>query len=180
MTFNPLYLLAMATFGWGFSLAIYRPVANHFGWPMGVMQSRHPLWVTLLAVATLIFTFLFVMMDPPQRWPVLPLGVLFSLFWIGFLRVASQTSLFLAPIAALLLGLVWASTEDGLREMRAIDDKLLDRADKIERRMEDRLRTVIQKAQEKAQSLRPPTLEELEKANPVPPVVVPPKKGAPQ
>ncbi len=179
MTYNPLYLLAMATFGWGFSLAIYRPIALHFGWPMGAMQARHPLVVTGLGIAALVLTFLFIMMDPPQRWPVLPLGLLFTLFWVGFLRVGSQISLFLAPIAALLLGVVWASTDDGLREIRAIDDKLIERAEKMEKRMEDSMRKVMQKAQE----LRRPTLEELEKASPVPPVAqpgtVPPKKTQP-
>ena len=176
MTYNPLFLLAMATLGWGFSLAIYRPVARHFGWPMGVMQVRHPLPVTVLGIAALVLTFLFIMMDPPQRWPVLPLGLLFSLFWLGFLRVASQTSLFLAPIAALLLGIVWASTDDGMREIRNIDDRLIDRAEKMEKRMEDSMRKVMQKAQ----SLRPPTLEELEKAVPAPQSgVTPPKKTVP-
>lgn len=162
MTYNPLFLLAMAALGWGFSLAIYRPVARHFGWPMGVMQAHHPLAVTLIGIAALVFTFLFIMMDPNQRWPVLPLGLLFAMFWIGFLRVASQTALFLAPIAALLLGVVWASTDDGLREMRAIDDKVIERTEKLEQRLEERMRNVI----EKAKGLRQPTLEELEKAAP--------------
>lgn len=170
MTYNPLYLLAMATLGWGFSLAIYRPLAQRLGWPMGAMQARHPMMVTLIGIAALVFSFLFIMMDPPQRWPVLPLGLLFSLFWLGFLRVASQTSLFLAPVAALLLGIIWASTDDGLREMRNIDDRLLERADKWEKRLEERMRDAMQKAQ----SLRRPTLEELEKA--APPAEVP---GAP-
>ena len=175
MTYNPLFLLAMTTFGWAFSLAIYRPVAQRFGWPMGAMQARHPLVVTVLGIAGLILTFLFVMMDPTQRWPVLPLGLLFSLFWLGFLRVASQTSLLLAPIAALLLGIVWASTDDGMREIRNIDDKLIERAEKMEKRMEDRLRNVI----DKARSLRQPTLEELEKAPQAQPGAVPPKKAVP-
>lgn len=172
MTYNPLYLLAVATFGWGFSLAIYRSIALRMGWPMGVLQERHHLIVTLIGVAALVFTFLFIMMNPQQRWPVLPLGLLFTLFWIGFLRVASQTALFLAPIAALLLGVVWASSDDGLREMQAIDDRLIERAGKIEQRLEERMRN----AMEKARSLRPPTLEELEKAAPAP-LAVPPKKA---
>ena len=147
---------------------------------MGMMQARHPLVVTLLGVAALVLAFLYIMGDPTQRWPILGLGLLFALFWTGFLRVASQTALFLAPVAALLLGVVWAATDDGLREIRNIDDRLLERADRLEKRLEERLRSVMQKAQ----GLRQPTLEELEKSSPVPPVgqpgVVPPKKGQPQ
>ena len=168
MTYNPIFLLAVATLGWGFSLAIYRPLALRCHWPMGVMQSRHPLIIALLGIAALVFVFLFIWMDAPARWPVLPLGLLFALFWLGFLRVASQVALFLAPLAAILLGVVWASTDDGLREMRAIDDKLIDRAGKMEQRLEERMRIMM----EKAKGLRQPTLEELERA-------APPAKKAP-
>jgi hypothetical protein len=166
MTFNPLYLLATAAFGWGFSLAIYRPIAMRSGWPMGMMQARHPLVVTLLGVAALVLSFLYIMSDPTQRWPILGLGLLFALFWTGFLRVASQTSLFLAPIASLLLGVMWAATDDGMREIRDIDDKIIDRATKLEKRIEDRVRAAVQKAQ----GLRQPTLEEIEKSTPAPPL----------
>jgi hypothetical protein len=147
MTFNPLYLLATAAFGWGFSLAIYRPIALRSGWPMGIMQARHPLVVTLLGVAALVLSFLYIMSEPTQRWPILGLGLLFALFWTGFLRVASQTSLLLAPIASLLLGIMWAATDDGMREIRDIDDKIIDRAGRIEKRLEERLRAAIQKRQ---------------------------------
>lgn len=147
MTINPLFLLATATFGFGFSLAIYRAVAAHFGWPMGVMQRRHPLVVTLIGIAALVLTFLFIVADPARRWPVLILGLLFALFWTGFLRVASQTALFLAPITALLLGVLWASTDDGLREIRALDDRLIERSRMIEGRIEDRVRGALQKYQ---------------------------------
>jgi hypothetical protein len=176
MTFNPLFLLATATFGWGFSLAIYRFVAHRFGWPMGMMQARHPLAVILLGVAALVLSFLFIMSDPSQRWPVLLLGLIFALFWTGFLRVASQSSLFLAPVAGLLLGVVWASTDDGMREIRAIDDKVIERTMKIEKGIEDRVRAAMQKAQ----GLRQPTLEELEKSTPVPPIPLPSQPPAVQ
>jgi hypothetical protein len=145
MSINPLFLLATATFGWGLSLAVYRSVAARFNWPMGMVQRRHPLAVLLVGIAALVLTFLFIMMDASQRWPIVILGLLFAFFWTGFLRVASQTSLFLAPIAGILLGVLWASTDDGLREIRAIDDKLIERSMKIEQRIEDRLRGMMQK-----------------------------------
>ncbi len=147
MTINPLFILATAAFGWGLSLAIYRAVAARFGWPSGSLQRQHPLAVMLIGVAVLVLTFLFILSDPARRWPILLLGLLFSLFWTGFLRVASQTALFLAPIAAILLGIVWASTDDGLREIRDLDDKLIERSRMIEGRIEERVRGVLQKYQ---------------------------------
>mgnify|MGYP001033204622 CR=1 FL=1 len=40
------------------------------------------------------------------------LGVLLAIFWTGFLRVGSQISLFLAPVAMTLLLVAWFSDFD--------------------------------------------------------------------
>lgn len=144
MAINPLFFLATCAVGWGFSLAIYRAVAYRNGWPMGYMQARYPLIVTLLGVAALVLSFLFIAAAPAQRWPILLLGLLFALFWLGFLRVAAQTALFLAPLAALLLGVLWASNEDGLAEIRNLEDRALERANRIEQRLEERWRQRFQ------------------------------------
>ncbi len=175
MTVNPLFLLATAAFGWGLSLALYRAVAARFGWPMGALQKNYPLAVMLIGLAALVLTFLFVLSDTTRRWPVLLLGLLFALFWTGFLRVASQTALFLAPIAALLLGIVWASTDDGLREIRDLDDKLIERSRMIEGRIEERVRGALQKYQ------TPPVLDERVSppSNPGVPAPAVPKKSTP-
>lgn len=183
MTINPLFLLATAAFGWGLSLAIYRAVATRYAWPMGSLQKQHPLVVMLIGIAALVLTFLFILSDPARRWPVLLLGLLFALFWTGFLRVASQMALFLAPIAALLLGVVWASTDDGMREIRDLDDKLIERSRMIEGRIEDRIRGALQKYQSPVidERISPPSATEApaspsQAAPGTPPV---PKKVAP-
>ncbi len=169
MAINPLYFLATCALGWGFSLAIYRAVASRNGWPMGHMQARYPLIVTLLGVAALVLSFLFIAAAPAQRWPILLLGLLFSLFWLGFLRVAAQTALFLAPISALLLGVLWASNEDGLAEIRNLEDRALERAQRIEQRIEERWR---QRGQ--PQDAVPST-------DPMPTIIPPPaRKSTPQ
>ncbi len=175
MIFNPLYLLATAALGWGFSLAIYRPIALRNSWPMGIMQSRHPLWVSLLGTAALVLAFMYIIGDPTQRWPILLLGLLFSLFWTGFLRVASQTALFLAPLAAILLGVLWASTEGGLREIRDIDDKIIEGAKRAEQRFEERLRSALQKRQGTNGATVPGLDERPEPlaATPTPPIIRP-------
>jgi hypothetical protein len=47
-------------------------------------------------------------------WIILLFGVLLAVFWTGFLRVGSQISLFLAPVALGLLLLAWFSDFDKL------------------------------------------------------------------
>jgi hypothetical protein len=42
-------------------------------------------------------------------WVIVLFGILLAVFWTGFLRVGSQISLFLAPIATVLLITGWAS-----------------------------------------------------------------------
>ena len=39
----------------------------------------------------------------------MPAGLLWAFFWTGFMRVGSQASLFLAPIATVVLVLAWIS-----------------------------------------------------------------------
>ncbi len=47
-------------------------------------------------------------------------GLLLWLFWTGFLRVGSQISLFLAPLAAVLLLVAWLG---GFSNLNAFDDR---------------------------------------------------------
>jgi hypothetical protein len=164
MAINPLFFLATAAFGWGLSLATYRVVAARNGWPLGQPQANHPLFVTLLGIGTVVIAFLYAThgQNEPvahgswwqvRGWVILGLGLLFALFWTGFLRVASQSALLLAPLAAFLLVLGWASSDDissdfknisndmkamGTRMMET-EKKLQDRAqDYIENRLENR------------------------------------------
>ena len=180
MTINPLFLLATATFGWGFSLAIYRSVAGHFNWPMGALQKRHPLTVLLIGLAALVLTFMFIISDPSRRWPVLILGLLFALFWTGFLRVASQTALFLAPLAAILMGVLWASTDDGRNEIRAVDDILIERTRRFEQRIEEGLRNALKRAQTPVidERIAPPVVSPTPSAPPIGSTQPVPKKPA--
>jgi hypothetical protein len=109
MTFDLMFYLATAAFGWGLSLATYRVIARQSGWPMGVLQAERPAIPIALGIFALLVAFLFAAARGSEAggWAILGLGALFALFWTGFLRVASQYSLFLAPIAAFLLLLGW-------------------------------------------------------------------------
>jgi hypothetical protein len=146
MAVNPLFFLATATFGWGLSLLTYRLVASRYGWPMGEPQARHPLFVMLLGLAALVISILFAIQSQPNPtqhgfniagWSILGLGILFAWFWTGFLRVASQTALFLAPIAAFMLVLGWASTDDIGSDLRSMKDRLVEWEKRTQTRIED-------------------------------------------
>lgn len=120
MIIDTLFLLASAAFGWGLSLATYRLFAVRNGWPMGEVQSDAPVIAVLLGLFAIIAAFLFAAARGTDYggWAILVMGLLLALFWTGFLRVASQLSLFLAPIAAILLLLGWAHvTFPGGREL---------------------------------------------------------------
>ncbi|MEZ5842604.1 MAG: hypothetical protein R3D27_02575 [Hyphomicrobiaceae bacterium] len=108
MVFDILFLLASVAFGWGFALASYRLFARRYGWPMGELQSDTPLVPVLLGVFAMVIAGLFAAARAEYGgWWIFATGLLWAFFWIGFMRVGSQMSLFLAPLATLLLVLGW-------------------------------------------------------------------------
>jgi hypothetical protein len=106
---DTLFLLAAGALGWGLSLATYRPVARAAGWPMGTVHVDFPALPVLLGVMALAIGLNFAATRGADGggWVIVGFGVLLAIFWTGFLRVGSQTSLFLAPLSALLLLLAW-------------------------------------------------------------------------
>jgi hypothetical protein len=110
----PFFAAALA-FGWGLSLATYRIFAVRNDWPMGELHANKPLVPVLLGVFALAIAFLFAAFraaTPATElggWWILPAGLLWAFFWTGFMRVGSQASLFLAPIATVVLVLAWIS-----------------------------------------------------------------------
>ena len=99
------FLLAVGAIGWGLSLATYRPLALRAGWPLGKAQERVPA-LTLIVAALSIVTGLAVANSHGALHggiAIVILGVALAVFWSGFLRVAAQSALFLAPLAALAL-----------------------------------------------------------------------------
>lgn len=108
----PFFAAALA-FGWGLSLATYRIFAVRNDWPMGELHSNKPLVPVLLGVFALAIAFLFAAFraaTPATEmggWWILPAGLLWAFFWTGFMRVGSQASLFLAPVATFVLVAAW-------------------------------------------------------------------------
>lgn len=102
---NYLFLFATGAFGWGLSLATYRYFAKRNGWPMGALHvdlPAVPIMIGALAVAVSLIYAVSVGTGGGGVFMIL-FGVALAVFWTGFLRVGSQTSLILAPIAAVLL-----------------------------------------------------------------------------
>jgi hypothetical protein len=108
------FLLAVAALGWGLSLATYRMFARRNGWPMGSLQADLPAVPVILGLAAFLAGLLFAAARGPDDggWVILLFGVLLAVFWTGFLRVGSQISIFLAPVAMAFLLLAWFSDFD--------------------------------------------------------------------
>jgi hypothetical protein len=106
-----LFLLAVAALGWGLSLATYRLFALRHGWPMGALQIDFPAIPALLGLFAIIIAVFFALARGADSggWVIVLFGILLAIFWTGFLRVGSQISLFLAPIATVLLIAGWLS-----------------------------------------------------------------------
>lgn len=107
-----LFLLAVASLGWGLSLATYSFVAKRQQWPMGALQvdvPALPMLLGLFAVSNSLW-FAAARGSDDGGWIIVLFGALLAIFWTGFLRVGSQISLFLAPVATVLLLAGWAAS----------------------------------------------------------------------
>ncbi len=105
-------LLAVVTFGWGLSLAVYRYLAEGLGWPMGAAQKQHPDALRILGQACIVLVLCFCLWRAFAGYPlsalmILVFGLAWSAFWTGFLRTGAQSALLLAPIGAIALILRW-------------------------------------------------------------------------
>jgi hypothetical protein len=109
MMVNNLFLLAIAALGWGLSLATYRFFARRYNWPMGALHADLPGIPILIGLASVLcgIGFAVAVGSDFGGWIIFGCGVLLAIFWTGFLRVGSQISLFLAPIAAFMLVIGW-------------------------------------------------------------------------
>lgn len=119
-TVDNLFLLAVAALGWGLSLATYRLFARSRGWPMGALQAEAPFIPVLIGLAGLFSGLLFATVRGADDggWILIVFGLLFAALWTGLLRVGSQISLFLAPIATFLLLLGWLAVPLGFSERK--------------------------------------------------------------
>lgn len=109
MSIDPLFFVAIAAFGWGLNLAIYRILAERLGWPKGEAQLHYPLVAAAVGALAMASGVLHAMGETAETGlaTLVVAGVMFAVFWTGFMRVASQAGLLLAPLASAVLVLGW-------------------------------------------------------------------------
>ena len=106
--FDNLFYLAAMSFGFGLSLATYRLFAMRNSWPMGAFHADLPAVPIMIGMVSIVVGALFAAARTDvSTWLVLGLGLVIAVLWTNLLRVGSQLSLFLAPLAAGLLLLGW-------------------------------------------------------------------------
>ena len=107
--FDFTFTMATLAFGLGLSLATYRWVAQHNGWPMGELHADVPIVPVVIGIFSILAAVAFAAARGAEYggWGVLVLGLLLAFVWTGILRVGSQVSLFAAPVAAALLLIKW-------------------------------------------------------------------------
>ena len=108
------FVLAVVAFGWGLSLATYRLLAKTYAWPMGFWQMARPALPVLIGAISILDAVLFALARAYGGYVLsaaaIPVfGVAWAIFWTGFLRVGAQSTLLLAPAAAVLLIIWWSS-----------------------------------------------------------------------
>lgn len=112
--FDNLSYLAMMAFGFGLSLATYRLFAMRNNWPMGAFHADLPAIPIMLGLVSLVAGVLYAAAVGDMRgWMIVGLGFVLWMLWTSLLRVGSQLSLFLAPLATGLLLVGWLGSMFG-------------------------------------------------------------------
>ena len=114
------FYLSIIAFGMGLSLATYRVFAGRYEWPMGEWQMHRPVLPILIGVLAMALACLYAMNRlynglATDALAIPAFGIAFAIIWTGLLRVGSQVSLFLAPVAAAFLFIAWIGGPDNLQ-----------------------------------------------------------------
>lgn len=98
------FVLAVAAFAWGLSLASYRWIALQNAWPMGAWQAQRPLLPLLIGLGTIGAALAVAFALGGASVPlVMLLGLIGAFIWVVLFKVGAQSALLLAPSAVVLL-----------------------------------------------------------------------------
>jgi ribose/xylose/arabinose/galactoside ABC-type transport system permease subunit len=112
--FDNLFYLAVMAFAFGLSLSTYRLFAIRNSWPMGAFHADLPAVPIMIGLVSVTVAILFAAARAETGgWIMVGVGLVVGLLWTGLLRVGSQLSLFLAPLATGLLLLGWLGSMFG-------------------------------------------------------------------
>lgn len=115
-----LFLLAVASLGFGLSLATYRLFARSNNWPMGALQTDLPIVPVGIGIVGLLAGLAFASARgyDDGGLVIIGFGIVLAAVWTGFLRVGSQIGLFVVPVVTFLLLLGWLSVPLGYSERK--------------------------------------------------------------
>ena len=103
-----MFVLAVAAFAWGLSLATYRWLALSNAWPMGDWQAERPALPRAIGAGAVAIAFLAALdlSGSTAVWVIL-FGAIGAFIWTMLLKVGAQSALLLAPMAAVLVLAGW-------------------------------------------------------------------------
>jgi hypothetical protein len=133
------FYLAVGAIGWGLSLAAYHWIATRTDWPMGSWHRNRPWLPILLGVVAMSIGVIFSIARGSSNvpgalangWAIAGFGIMGAILWTMILRVASQVSLILAPVAAGLLMVWWVGGPDAL-EYHTVRSEIRDLREALE------------------------------------------------
>lgn len=112
MPIDAVFFLATAACGFGLSLATYRFFALRNGWTMGDWHRHRPGLPMAIGVVAVVWSIMIALgRGGASLWTIPLFGVFCAAAWTGVLKVGSQVSLILAPVATVLLALAWMIIE---------------------------------------------------------------------
>jgi len=112
--FDNLFYLATLAIGLGISLATYRLFALRNDWPMGAFHADLPAIPIMIGLVCVVVGVLFAAERADAGgWFIVVLGFLVAFLMTGLIRVGSQVSLLLAPVATGLLLVGWLGAAFG-------------------------------------------------------------------
>lgn len=104
-----MFVLAVAAFAWGLSLAAYRWVAQQNSWPMCIWQAEQPILPRLIGLGAGGIALISAVALGAAALPFVVLfGLAGAFVWLLLLKVGAQSALLLAPVAAVLTLAGWA------------------------------------------------------------------------
>ena len=119
MPIDAVFILAAAACGFGLSLATYRFFALRNNWAMGDWHRNRPGLPIAIGVVSVVWSVMIALgRGGPSLWTIPLFGVVGAAIWTSLLKVGSQMSLILAPIATVLLALAWIIIETPTATLR--------------------------------------------------------------
>lgn len=112
--FDNLFYLASMAIGFGVTLATYRLFALRNKWPMGALHADLPAIPIMMGMVSFVVGVMFAAFRADiGGWFIIALGFMIAIVLLWLIRVGSQVTLVLAPLATALLLVGWLGDQFG-------------------------------------------------------------------